>query len=472
MESFAANSPRNSLRIIILLTEVGLICLANELSYQLHAGFPVTFKAIYFPILGVAVLSWVSMGILVGSYTMATLFDPRMVLRNAMVTLSLQATVVFVFHYVHNQYQALEIPLSYFVESTLFTLLFVGTFRYAMAQLYMHRKALYHDYKAVIIGSGRSATAVGNYLRSQSIEFFHFADGAEGESKPDPTQQAEDLRYSIPSLKQFCVREGIKEIYYTLPVTDDEYPLVEEVWNFAEDHYITFRIAQDFEWLNRKDVVISFYGEVPVISMHRMPLASRFNRLVKRVFDLVFSLGVIVFIFPILLPILGLAIKLDSPGPIFFKQYRTGRRNRNFLCYKFRTMRMNADSDQKQATKGDNRITKLGAFLRKSSLDEFPQFLNVLKGDMSVVGPRPHMVKHTEEYCEIIKRFMFRHYVTPGITGWAQVNGYRGGTENPELMRKRVEYDTWYIENWSLWLDLRCIFLTVLNAIRGEKNAY
>jgi lipopolysaccharide/colanic/teichoic acid biosynthesis glycosyltransferase len=135
-------------------------------------------------------------------------------------------------------------------------------------------------------------------------------------------------------------------------------------------------------------------------------------------------------------------------------------------------MRINQDSDKKQACKNDNRITKIGAFMRKTSLDELPQFFNVLQGDMSVVGPRPHMLLHTEEYSKIIDSFMVRHFVKPGITGWAQVNGYRGNTEAPELMAKRVAYDTWYLENWSLWLDITIIFKTVFNIFQGEENAF
>lgn len=468
MESFAANSPRNLLRVIILITEALLVILAHELSYQLHPEFTSEFKVLYFPYLGIAVLAWICMGMLVGNFSMGHLFDPRGVLRTVLATITLQGPVIWLFQYAHNLFNSVEIPASHFVESSLFTLLLVGVFRYGMANLYMHRKSLYRNYKAVIIGSGPSAAAVGNYLRSQSLEVFHFA--SEDEGKSTGVGAVESFKDSIPNLKQFCLKEGIQEIYYTLPITDHQ--VIEEVWDFADNNYIAFKIANDFDLLNSKKVAVSFYDQTPVISMRHVPLASRFNRMIKRLFDLVFSLGVMLTIFPIIYVIVGIAIKRDSPGPIFFKQYRSGRRNRKFLCYKFRTMTVNNDSDNKQATKGDKRITKIGAFLRKTSLDEFPQFINVLKGDMSVVGPRPHMLKHTEEYSEIINRFMFRHYVTPGITGWAQVNGYRGETKDPELMRKRVEFDTWYIENWSVWLDIQCIVKTVVNAVRGEENAY
>ena len=157
---------------------------------------------------------------------------------------------------------------------------------------------------------------------------------------------------------------------------------------------------------------------------------------------------------------------------MFFKQLRSGRDNKPFWCYKFRSMKVNSNSDTIQATKLDARITKIGAFLRKTSLDEFPQFFNVLKGDMSIVGPRPHMLKHTEKYSAIINQFMVRQFLKPGVTGWAQVNGYRGETKNIEQMEKRVEYDIWYMERWSSMLDIRIIFMTIINIFRGEEQAF
>mgnify|MGYP003374863796 FL=1 len=194
--------------------------------------------------------------------------------------------------------------------------------------------------------------------------------------------------------------------------------------------------------------------------------------MLKRLFDMIFSLAVILLVsFTILVPII-IAIKCSSKGPILFKQKRTGYRGREFTCLKFRTMKVNDKSDELQATKNDPRKTKVGDFLRKTSLDELPQFVNVLIGNMSVVGPRPHMVKQTEEYSRLIDKYMVRHMIKPGITGLAQVSGYRGQTEELWQMEKRVEYDVMYIENWSFWLDIKIIFRTVINAIQGEKNAF
>ena len=165
-------------------------------------------------------------------------------------------------------------------------------------------------------------------------------------------------------------------------------------------------------------------------------------------------------------------IKLSSKGPVLFKQLRSGVNNEEFVCYKFRSMTISTDADSKQATQADIRVTWLGKFLRKSSLDEFPQFINVLMGDMSIVGPRPHMLLHTEEYSALINKYMVRQLVKPGITGIAQVRGYRGETKELQDMEGRVRLDVWYIENWSLSLDINIIFQTILNLFKGDEKAY
>lgn len=187
---------------------------------------------------------------------------------------------------------------------------------------------------------------------------------------------------------------------------------------------------------------------------------------------MLFSLLIVAFILSWLYPLIGMLIKLESRGPILFKQQRTGRDNKPFWCYKFRSMRVNNESDDRQATRGDRRITRIGAFLRRTSLDELPQFLNVLQGHMSVVGPRPHMLKHTEQYSAIIDHYMTRQFLKPGITGWAQINGYRGETTDPRLMERRVAHDIWYLENWTAMLDVRIVFMTAINVITGEENAH
>jgi putative colanic acid biosynthesis UDP-glucose lipid carrier transferase len=217
---------------------------------------------------------------------------------------------------------------------------------------------------------------------------------------------------------------------------------------------------------------MEYLDELPILSLRSEPLEDVANSVKKRVFDIVFSLLVIVFILSWLLPILAILIKLNSKGPVFFVQMRSGKDNAPFRCFKFRSLSVNKDAHLKQVTKNDIRITPLGKFLRKSNLDELPQFFNVLMGDMSVVGPRPHMLLHTETFSKVLEEYMIRHFVKPGVTGWAQVNGFRGEIKEPEQLRKRIEHDIWYMENWSLWLDLRVIFLTVYRTVKGDKNAY
>jgi putative colanic acid biosynthesis UDP-glucose lipid carrier transferase len=186
-------------------------------------------------------------------------------------------------------------------------------------------------------------------------------------------------------------------------------------------------------------------------------------------FDLLFTIVVSILLFSWLFPILAIAVKLSSPGSVFFKQKRSGINNKGFNCYKFRSMRQNADADLKQATQNDPRITKVGAFLRKTSLDELPQFINVLKGQMSIVGPRPHMLKHTEEYSSLVGSFMNRHAIKPGITGLAQIKGFRGEIDDFTLLQNRVRLDRFYVNNWTSFFDLKIVFLTVFTLFKDHK---
>jgi putative colanic acid biosynthesis UDP-glucose lipid carrier transferase len=209
-----------------------------------------------------------------------------------------------------------------------------------------------------------------------------------------------------------------------------------------------------------------------ILYLRKEPLYYVGIRIKKRFYVIVISSLFIILVLSWLVPIVALLIWLDSRGPVFFIQQRSGKGGKPFNCIKFRSMRVNRDANEKQATKGDVRITRLGAFLRKSNLDEMPQFFNVFMSDMSIVGPRPHMTKHTSDYSKMLNHYMIRHFLKPGITGWAQINGYRGEIKYMEDINNRVEYDLWYLENWSLWLDTRIIAMTAFNMAKGEKNAY
>lgn len=259
------------------------------------------------------------------------------------------------------------------------------------------------------------------------------------------------------------------EIFSTIAPDGNEeiYDLMQQ----ADQACIRFKLVPNFKLFTRMPMHIDYFGTLPVLSLRKEPLDDIANRIRKRIYDVVVSSLVILFILSWLIPLVGLLIFLESGGPVFFVQLRSGRDNRPFRCIKFRSMRVNKDSDKLQAKKGDIRITRIGKFLRRTSLDEFPQFLNVFIGDMSIVGPRPHMLKHTDDYSELIKKYMVRQFVKPGITGWAQINGFRGETKYLWDMEKRVEHDIWYSENWSLWLDTRIIFLTAYKMFVGDIKA-
>lgn len=211
-------------------------------------------------------------------------------------------------------------------------------------------------------------------------------------------------------------------------------------------------------------------GYVTVMGNCRAPLSNPLNRIIKRAVDITVG-SVAALLFPIVFIPVAIAIKINSPGPVFYRQRRTGIRGRDFQCLKFRTMQYEP-ADEAPVEKNDPRVTSVGRFLRHSSLDELPQIFNVLSGDMSIVGPRPHMTSHTVYYSQIVDKYMLRHAVKPGITGWAQINGLRGSTDQLWKMERRVEHDVWYIEHWSFLLDIKIIARTFLNIIRGDENAY
>jgi putative colanic acid biosynthesis UDP-glucose lipid carrier transferase len=260
------------------------------------------------------------------------------------------------------------------------------------------------------------------------------------------------------------------DIFSTIAPEHDKaiYQLMEE----ADQACIRFKLIPNFESLINKPVYIDYIHGMPVLNLRKDPLEDVANRIKKRFFDVIISSLVIVGILSWMIPLIGLLIWIESPGPIFFFQRRSGRDNHPFSCIKFRSMRINKDAHLRQAQKSDARITRIGKFLRRTSLDEFPQFLNVFLGHMSIVGPRPHMLKHTDDYSVLINKYMVRQFLKPGITGWAQINGFRGETRTVEQMEGRVQHDIWYLENWSLWLDMRIMFLTAYNVVKGEDNAY
>ena len=268
----------------------------------------------------------------------------------------------------------------------------------------------------------------------------------------------------------FILSRNIDEVYCSANELDESQ--ISRLITFCENNFKILKFISKRGGLLSKKLKTDTYGLSTVQSLREMPLSNDFNTILKRTFDIVFSLVVIIFLLSWITPIIGLIIKIESRGPVFFKQTRNGIKFREFTCYKFRSMIENNDADIQQATKNDKRVTKIGKILRKTSLDELPQFFNVLIGNMSVVGPRPHMIKENERYSKSVDKFMVRHFVKPGITGLAQVKGFRGEIETDEDIINRVKYDIYYLENWSLILDLNIVFLTTINFLTGQKKAY
>ena len=253
--------------------------------------------------------------------------------------------------------------------------------------------------------------------------------------------------------------------------TSEEQESVVSLVKYCDKHIIQlFLLPEFFSYLSLTFSPVN-YGGLTLFTNHNNNIARIDSRIIKRLFDVAFSSAVCIVILP-LIPILWLIVKCQSPGPLFFKQQRTGLNGENFMLYKFRSMHVNADADRLQATKDDPRKFPFGEFMRKTNIDELPQFFNVLKGDMSIVGPRPHMLYHTEMYSKLIEKYMVRHFSKPGITGWAQVTGFRGETRELWQMEERVKRDIWYNENWSFLLDLEIIARTAIQIIFPNKNAY
>ncbi len=283
---------------------------------------------------------------------------------------------------------------------------------------------------------------------------------------------SKDLRIfrNLRDCMSFVKENEVTEIYSTL--VPDHYPYLFELAKEAEKEFVYFKFVPDYHIFVNRNIYVDFLNDIPVLSLRKEPLEDTGNRIKKRAVDIVISSLVIIFILSWLIPLLAILIKLDSRGPVFFIQLRSGKNNQPFRCIKFRSLRVNNEADSKQVSRNDNRITKLGRFMRKTNIDELPQFINIFLGDMSVVGPRPHMLKHTEHFAELYKEYMIRHFVKPGLTGWAQVNGLRGEIRDNEFLKKRVEFDTWYMENWSLYFDMRIIILTIIVSVKGDVNAF
>ena len=332
----------------------------------------------------------------------------------------------------------------------------------------LYRNQGFNFKRIIVIGGGTVGVRLINEMLGDQGYGYHIV----GFFDNNPKARSASAAYqgTLDDVEQFVKTHQVDEMFCAVPDIEDNQN-VSRMIRIADNNAVDFYYVPQFGRTVTRQFELQSVGDVPILAVHPYPLKNPINRMVKRAFDLLFSTAMLILSPLVVIPV-AIGIKLSSPGPIFFVQKRTGYRGQAFNCYKFRTMRINTDSDTLQATKDDPRVTLFGNFLRRTSIDELPQFYNVWLGEMSIVGPRPHMVAQTEMYSELIDKYMLRHTIKPGITGWAQVRGYRGQTEELWQMEKRVEYDVWYAENWSFFLDLKIIVRTVWNAIKGEANAY
>ncbi len=365
-------------------------------------------------------------------------------------------------------------PGRHFPRTYFFTYIIIYTFlllieRLMLRKLFMKLRANKRNQNnIVLIGNLGSIDTLFHYL-SQPIFGYnikaHFGDHPSEDSKLSSLYAGK----GDGIFEWLSKHNDINEIYAYIDPNEQE--KINMLSKYCDNNLIRFFYVPNLN-IFRGQLSLTRMDTVPVVARRREPLTYPYNKFIKRLFDIVFSLLVLLIVFPIIFIISAIFIKLQSPGPIFFKQLRTGLDGKDFYCWKFRSMHVNKDADTLQATKDDPRKFSYGNFMRKTNIDELPQFFNVLLGDMSVVGPRPHMLKHTAEYSSIINRYMVRHLAKPGITGLAQVSGFRGETQHVSQMEDRVKKDIEYIENWSLLLDIRIIFRTITNVFEGEKMAY
>lgn len=317
-------------------------------------------------------------------------------------------------------------------------------------------------------GNYRKTIIIGSSIESQNLELF-FNENKQAGYLHKKTFSDVSKKSILDSIN-FVKEQEIDEIYCSTENINDQD--LKALIKFCDNNLKTIKFIPNSTKLNSKKLIYETYDSLPILSLRRVPLQDSVNLFFKRLIDIIISLAVIVFVLSWLTPIIALFIKKESDGPVFFKQTRNGINYEEFSCLKFRSMIVNENAHKLQATKGDTRVTKIGAFLRKTSLDEMPQFINVLLGDMSVVGPRPHMIKENDKYYKTVDKYMLRHVIKPGITGLAQVSGYRGEVEKESDIVNRIKFDIYYLENWSILLDVKIILRTILNSIKGEDKAY
>jgi len=418
-------------------------------------------------------LSWLTGAIVNSTYTFKNVQKQQLLYRKVFLTFLMQVMLlsVVVNHLTPTVYITWRILLIFGVE--IFVLVAIRLATHIFERYYV-KMNLFKKNIAIIgqndLGSRLEKFFLTNPLTVNFTGSYHYQRDQFANSAFDEASSRDSIKYAIVN--------HLDEVYITeFPEQDSA---LDEIVELADQHCVRVRFVTSFMNYQREQISLrmsnyklkNYYDGIPILINRKEPLSRLRNRIVKRCFDIVFSLAVILFILSWLFPVLMILILMESRGNPIFKQLRSGRDNEPFYCFKFRSMRVNLNSDIKQAERNDPRVTKIGAFMRKTSIDELPQFFNVLFGDMSVVGPRPHMLKHTEEYRQVVDKYMVRQFLKPGITGQAQVNGFRGETKEHAQMIGRVKHDISYMENWTLIKDVQIIIKTVTNALGGEENAF
>ena len=360
------------------------------------------------------------------------------------------------------------LPMMIGEAAAMIVVMFYG--RYFVKQFMRRIRNLGRNNKKVVfVGAGVNLTCLYEEMKYEYGSGYNVLGYFEDKPSKHLPEELERLG-RIEDVTGWLERNYVDQVYCNLPPSRQEE--IVKIINYSERHFIRFFSVPNVRNYVHRALVPKMVNSMPVLTLRQEPLGRGWNRAVKRMFDIVFAGVFVVTCFWWIALIVAAITKITMPGPVFFKQKRNGLRGKEFYCLKFRSMRVNKDADTVQATADDPRKTKWGDIMRRTNIDELPQFLNVLEGSMSVVGPRPHMVKHTEQYSALIDKYMVRHWVKPGITGWAQVKGSRGETKELWQMEERVKKDVWYVENWSLLLDILIIYLTIRNMIRGDGQAY
>ncbi|MDQ5928585.1 MAG: hypothetical protein QG594_359 [Bacteroidota bacterium] len=420
-------------------------------------------------IIPVAILSWLFSVAYFPVYKVTSLFDLQAFYRNSWKAFFVQSILfqffIFVFRTELNYFFLSDANLFQLTIMLFYFLLSRVVFTFFLIRL---KRWVLKPYSIAIWGFNKTSIDLAAKIENRS----YFIDFRGILNEDDQTVYSNKVEYNaaiINAINQ-AFEAGINELY--IVTNPDFLSNLKSYFELGDKYCMRLKFIPNLATSSRFHYSSNDFENLHVIKPRYEPLQDAYNRLMKRVFDILFSLFIIVVVLSWLYPILAFLIKRESKGPVLFKQMRTGKKNKPFWCYKFRSMTVNDKSDSQQAQKNDVRVTKIGKILRKTSLDELPQFFNVLGGSMSVVGPRPHMLKHTEDYNDQIDNFMVRHFVKPGITGLAQITGFRGETKRVLDMKRRVNADIEYVQKWSLIYDMQICFMTVVIALKGDDNAF